>query len=82
VLVWPQQRAVEVVDHPVAVGPQDRHLARRGHAVEIRDAGPLPGGMMHFGIPAYRLPRADLMTEIRRIDDDNPHPVAKHQGRL
>jgi len=44
------------------------HLARRGHAVEIRDAGPLPGGMLHFGIPAYRLPRADLMTEIRRIE--------------
>ena len=44
------------------------HLARRGHAVEIRAAGPLPGGMLHFGIPAYRLPRADLMTEIRRIE--------------
>ena len=24
---------------------------------------------MHFGIPAYRLPRADLMREIRRIED-------------
>ena len=44
------------------------HLTRRGHAVEIREAGPLPGGMLHFGIPAYRLPRADLMTEIRRIE--------------
>jgi NADPH-dependent glutamate synthase beta subunit-like oxidoreductase len=44
------------------------HLARSGHAVEIRDAGEMPGGMMHFGIPAYRLPRADLMTEIRRIE--------------
>ena len=44
------------------------HLARLGHGVEIREAGPLPGGMLHFGIPAYRLPRADLMTEIRRIE--------------
>src|ERR1700728_146257 len=44
------------------------HLARGGHAVEIRDAGEMPGGMMHFGIPAYRLPRADLMTEIQRIE--------------
>ena len=43
------------------------HLARRGHQVEIRDAGPLPGGMLHFGIPAYRLPRAVLMHEIGRI---------------
>jgi formate dehydrogenase (NADP+) beta subunit len=44
------------------------HLARAGHTVEIRDAGEMPGGMMHFGIPAYRLPRADLMTEIQRIE--------------
>jgi formate dehydrogenase (NADP+) beta subunit len=44
------------------------HLACGGHTVEIRDAGEMPGGMMHFGIPAYRLPRADLMTEIRRIE--------------
>ena len=32
------------------------HLARLGHQVEIHEAGPLPGGMLHFGIPAYRLP--------------------------
>jgi formate dehydrogenase beta subunit len=30
-----------------------------GTRVEIHEAGPRPGGMMHFGIPAYRLPRAD-----------------------
>jgi NADPH-dependent glutamate synthase beta subunit-like oxidoreductase len=28
------------------------HLARRGHDVEIRDAGDDPGGMMRYGIPA------------------------------
>lgn len=44
------------------------HLTRLGHAVEIRDAGPVPGGMMQFGIPSYRLPRADLLTEVRRIE--------------
>jgi formate dehydrogenase (NADP+) beta subunit len=44
------------------------HLARGGHEVEIREAGPLPGGMLHFGIPAYRLPRADLMKEVQRIE--------------
>ena len=44
------------------------HLARLGHSVEIREAGPLPGGMLHFGIPAYRLPRAELMKEISRIE--------------
>jgi NADPH-dependent glutamate synthase beta subunit-like oxidoreductase len=44
------------------------HLRRLGHTVEIYEAGPLPGGMLHFGIPAYRLPRADLMNDIRRIE--------------
>jgi NADPH-dependent glutamate synthase beta subunit-like oxidoreductase len=28
----------------------------------------MPGGMLHFGIPAYRLPREDLMKEINRIE--------------
>ena len=43
------------------------HLRRLGHAVEIRDASPEPGGMMHYGIPQYRLPREGLMREIERI---------------
>ena len=43
------------------------HLARRGHQVEIRDASPEPGGMMRYGIPAYRLPREVLAGEISRI---------------
>src|SRR5579872_1370263 len=43
------------------------HLARAGHEVEVRDAGALPGGMMRYGIPAYRLPRDVLDGEIERI---------------
>jgi formate dehydrogenase (NADP+) beta subunit len=43
-------------------------LACLGHAVEVHEAGPLPGGLMHFGIPAYRLPRAELIDEVRRIE--------------
>ena len=43
------------------------HLRRLGHSVEIRDAGALAGGMMHFGIPAYRLPRDVLAAEVQRI---------------
>jgi 2-oxoacid:acceptor oxidoreductase delta subunit (pyruvate/2-ketoisovalerate family) len=43
------------------------HLALLGHEVAVHDAGPLPGGMMRFGIPAYRLPRDVLEAEIQRI---------------
>ena len=44
------------------------HLARLGHSVTIYEAGPIAGGMMTFGIPAYRLPRDVLRAEIRRIE--------------
>ena len=45
------------------------HLARRGHTVTIREAGPMSGGMMRFGIPQYRLPRDVLDAEVQRILD-------------
>jgi 2-oxoacid:acceptor oxidoreductase delta subunit (pyruvate/2-ketoisovalerate family) len=45
------------------------HLRRRGHMVEINEAGPMAGGMMRFGIPKYRLPRHVLDKEIKRIVD-------------
>ncbi len=45
------------------------HLRRMGHAVTIREAGPMAGGMMRFGIPQYRLPRQVLDGEIQRILD-------------
>ena len=44
------------------------HLARRGHEVEIRDVSPEPGGMMRYGIPAYRLPRDVLAGELARLE--------------
>lgn len=43
------------------------HLCRLGHEVTVREAGPMSGGMMRFGIPAYRLPRGVLDQEVARI---------------
>jgi NADPH-dependent glutamate synthase beta subunit-like oxidoreductase len=43
------------------------HLTLMGHAVTIREAGPMTGGMMRFGIPKYRLPRDVLDAEVERI---------------
>jgi len=45
------------------------HLRLAGHRVVVRDAGPMAGGMMRFGIPSYRLPRGILDAEIQRIAD-------------
>ncbi len=55
------------------------HLTRLGHEVEIREAGPVAGGMMHFGIPPYRLPRNILDAEIRRIEDMGVKIVLNHK---
>ena len=45
------------------------HLTRLGHRVTLREAGPMAGGMMRFGIPKYRLPREVLDAEVARIVD-------------
>jgi NADPH-dependent glutamate synthase beta subunit-like oxidoreductase len=45
------------------------HLRRLGHRVTVKEAGPLVGGMMRFGIPKYRLPRDVLDAEMQRIVD-------------
>jgi 2-oxoacid:acceptor oxidoreductase delta subunit (pyruvate/2-ketoisovalerate family) len=43
------------------------HLRLLGHRVTVRDLAPVAGGMMRYGIPAYRLPRTVLDAEIDRI---------------
>jgi NADPH-dependent glutamate synthase beta subunit-like oxidoreductase len=69
---WPKAKSGKRV-LVVGAGPAGLsaayHLARLGHAVEIREAGPLAGGMMRFGIPEYRLPREVLDAEVQRILD-------------
>jgi NADPH-dependent glutamate synthase beta subunit-like oxidoreductase len=42
-------------------------LARRGYASTIFEGMPQPGGMLRYGIPAYRLPARVLEGEIRRV---------------
>ena len=54
------------------------HLARRGHEVEIHDSGSDAGGMLRFGIPAYRLPAEVLAAEVRRIEDMGVRIVLEH----
>lgn len=55
------------------------HLTRLGHRVVIQEAGPLAGGMLHFGIPAYRLPRDVLRAEIARIEGMGVQIVLDHK---
>lgn len=43
------------------------YLLRKGHACTLFDAHPKPGGMLRYGIPAYRLPKDALDAEIESI---------------
>ncbi len=43
------------------------YLARAGHAVEVLESMPEPGGMMRYGVPPYRLPREAIDGDISYI---------------
>jgi formate dehydrogenase major subunit len=43
------------------------YLLQKGHACTLFDAHPQPGGMLRYGIPAYRLPKDMLDAEIDAI---------------
>jgi formate dehydrogenase beta subunit len=47
-------------------------LALLGYRVTVFEAAAVPGGMMHLGIPEYRLPRDVLQAQIREILDLGP----------
>ena len=44
-------------------------LAVKGHAVTVFDMMPEMGGMLRYGIPEYRLPKAVLAAEVKQIAD-------------
>ncbi|MBQ6491489.1 MAG: FAD-dependent oxidoreductase [Atopobiaceae bacterium] len=50
-------------------------LRRYGHAVTIYDQQPKMGGMLRYGIPEYRLPKAVLDREIQIIADSGVEMV-------
>lgn len=71
---WPHQPAPEQRAERVAIvggGPAGLsaafQLRRLGYAVTLFEAREQLGGVMRYGIPAYRLPRAVLDGEIDRI---------------
>ncbi|MFC2149899.1 NAD(P)-binding protein [Calditrichota bacterium] len=45
------------------------HLAKKGYKVKIFEALGGPGGMLRYGIPAYRLPRDVIDNEVNRIKE-------------
>ena len=44
-------------------------LTVKGYAVTVMDMMPEMGGMLRYGIPEYRLPKAVLAAEVKQIED-------------
>ena len=44
------------------------YLARKGYEVEIFEAEDVCGGVLAYGIPAYRLPKSVINAEVARIE--------------
>ncbi len=56
-------------------------LRRLGYACDVFEAEAAPGGLLRWGIPAYRLPPAVLKREVKRIQNQGVaiycnHPVS------
>ncbi|HNW06335.1 MAG: FAD-dependent oxidoreductase [Verrucomicrobia bacterium] len=63
----PTGRRVAIVGAGPAGLAAAHHLLGQGHAVALFDAHSQPGGMLRYGIPAFRLPRQVLDAEIQAI---------------
>lgn len=73
---WPEIIRPEPTGKSVGVvggGPAGIQVAydliRKGHAVTIYEALPEMGGMMRYGIPAYRLPRDVIKAEMEKLQE-------------
>lgn len=65
----PSGRSVAIVGSGPSGLTAGYSLAKLGHRVTVFEAHSLPGGMMRYGIPEYRLPRDVLDREIREIEN-------------
>lgn len=67
--VEPTGKRVAIVGAgPAGLAAAD-HLLRKGHGAVLFDAHLQAGGMLRYGIPAFRLPRLVLDAEIERIGE-------------
>jgi 2-oxoacid:acceptor oxidoreductase delta subunit (pyruvate/2-ketoisovalerate family) len=64
----PTNRSVAVVGAGPAGIAAAYHLALKGHAVDIYDDKPKPGGYLRTGIPDYRLPKSVLDAELALVE--------------
>jgi len=64
---WPPEPSTGKRVAVVGAGPAGLscayYLALKGHKVVVYEALPKPGGMLRYGIPAYRLPKEEVLDQ-------------------
>lgn len=45
------------------------NLRRKGHTVTVYDANPYPGGLMLYGIPAFKLSKDRIAAKVAQLED-------------
>ncbi len=60
------ERAAVIGSGPAGISAA-YHLARQGIRVAMYEERPAPGGMLAYGVPEYRLPRAILRAELNNL---------------
>lgn len=66
-LAAPSGKRVAVIGGGPAGLSAAYYLAAKGHQVTVYDAMPHMGGMLRYGIPEYRLPKAVVEEEVQQI---------------
>jgi formate dehydrogenase major subunit len=67
-LITPRPERVAVVGAGPAGLAVSRELAIKGYQVTVFDSLPYAGGFMLVGVPAFRLPRAAIETDVRLVE--------------
>ncbi len=54
------------------------YLAKKGHEVTVFERYPTAGGLLSYGIPAYRMPREETQSEIDLIRETGVNIITNH----